>query len=114
MNCPLNGPRNITEFVSLGEMKDMPDPATASDRDWTTHLFLEPNTAGVIDEWWLHAPTNFWFVARRNTVTDEIIETMTLDQYRASRGPLEGPGLVGGAGEGGDADAGGMDAAGSV
>ena len=108
MVCPLNGPRNITEFVSFGAIRDMPDGADASDRDWTAYLFLEPNIAGVIDEWWLHAPTNYWFIARRNTVTDQILETMTLDQYRAARGQAEGSSSVGGADVGGDADAGGM------
>ena len=108
MNCPLNGPRNITEFASFGEVKDMPDSVSASDRDWAAFLFLENNTAGVVDEWWLHTPTNFWFIARRNTVTDEVLETMTLDQYRASRGPAKGAGSVGGENVGGDADAGGM------
>ncbi len=26
-------------------------------------------------EWWCHVPTSFWFIAERNTVTDEIIRT---------------------------------------
>ena len=85
MTCPINGPRNITEFVWAGEVKDMPDPDSSSDADWTTYLFLETNTAGIAFEWWLHAPTNTWFIARRNTVTDEILETMTVDTYRARR-----------------------------
>ena len=83
LNCPLNGPRNISEFVWGGEMKAMPDPATATDAQWTEFLFLGDNTAGEITEWWLHAPTNYWFIARRNTLTDEIIETMTYDAYLA-------------------------------
>jgi hypothetical protein len=33
---------------------------------------------------------NYWFIARRNTVTDEVLETMTLDQYRAAPGSLLG------------------------
>jgi sarcosine oxidase subunit delta len=86
MHCPLNGPRNITEFVCFGEVRDMPDPAASSDSEWTAYLFLENNSAGTVDEWWLHAPTNFWFIARRNNVTDEVLETMTVDQYRARRG----------------------------
>jgi sarcosine oxidase subunit delta len=85
MHCPLNGPRNISEFVCFGEVREMPDPAAASDREWTAYLFLENNPAGIVDEWWLHAPTNFWFVARRNTVTDEVLETMTVDQYRSAK-----------------------------
>ena len=41
------------------------------------------NLAGEIYEWWLHAPTNTWFIARRNTVTDNVLETMTVDAYFA-------------------------------
>lgn len=81
MTCPLNGPRNISEFVCAGDVKAMPDPAAASDAAWTEYLFLEDNIAGEVTEWWLHAPTNYWFIARRNTVTDEILETMTVDAY---------------------------------
>ncbi len=99
MNCPLNGPRNITEFVSFGEVRDMPDPATVSDADWGAYVFLENNAAGIIDEWWLHAPTNFWFIARRNTVTDEVLETMTVDQYRASKAAAPGMAATGAAGK---------------
>ena len=46
-----------------------------SDRDWGAFVFLENNTAGVVREWWCHVPTSFWFIAERNTVTDEIIRT---------------------------------------
>lgn len=83
MTCPVNGPRNISEFVSFGEVKAAPDPATASDGEWTAYLFLENNTAGEIFEWWLHAPTNTWFIAKRDTRSDSILETMTVDAYFA-------------------------------
>jgi sarcosine oxidase subunit delta len=85
MTCPLNGPRNISEFVCAGDVKAMPDPAAASDATWTDYLFLEDNIAGEVHEWWLHAPTNYWFIARRNTITDEILETMTVDAYFAGQ-----------------------------
>ena len=75
LNCPLNGPRNISEFVWGGEVRDMPSPADLADRDWGAWVFLENNTAGVIREWWCHVPTSFWFIAERNTVTDEIVKT---------------------------------------
>ena len=75
MNCPLNGPRNISEFVWGGEVKAMPDPNGCTTEAWADYVFLENNTAGVIREWWCHAPTSFWFIAERNTVTDEIIKT---------------------------------------
>jgi sarcosine oxidase subunit delta len=75
LNCPLNGPRNISEFVWGGEVREMPNPSDLSDRDWGAWVFLENNTAGVIREWWCHVPTSFWFIAERNTVTDEIVKT---------------------------------------
>jgi sarcosine oxidase subunit delta len=34
LTCPINGPRNITEFVWGGEVKAMPD-ASSSDKQWT-------------------------------------------------------------------------------
>jgi sarcosine oxidase, subunit delta len=92
LTCPLNGPRNISEFVWGGEVKAMPDPATCSDKAWTDFLFLEDNTAGEIFEWWLHGPTNFWFIARRNTLTDTILETMTVDAYEQRRAASGRPG----------------------
>jgi sarcosine oxidase, subunit delta len=83
MTCPLNGPRNISEFVWLGEVKDMPNPDTSSDAAWADYVFMENNTAGIVDEWWVHTPSNMFFVARRNTITDDVIETMTWDAYKA-------------------------------
>ena len=85
LTCPINGPRNISEFAWGGEVKPMPDPATASDEEWTAYLFLEANTAGDIFEWWLHVPTNTWFIAHRNTLTDTVHETMTVDTYFARK-----------------------------
>jgi sarcosine oxidase subunit delta len=79
MNCPLNGPRNISEFVYGGEVTEMPDPRSCSSRQWADYIFNSANSAGVVREWWCHAPTSFWFIAERNTVTDEIITT-----YRTS------------------------------
>ena len=81
MNCPLNGPRNISEFVCGREVKETPDPATCSDEAWAAHLFLENNVAGEVVEWWLHAPTSYWFIVRRNTITEEIIQTYSVDEF---------------------------------
>ena len=75
LNCPLNGPRNISEFVWGGEVKVMPDPATCTDREWADYVFIENNKAGVVREWWCHVPTSFWFIAERNTVTNQVIRT---------------------------------------
>jgi sarcosine oxidase subunit delta len=86
MHCPLNGPRNISEFVWGGEVRQTVDPIASSDREWAEYLFLEDNIAGEVDEWWLHAPSNTWIIARRNTVSDDIIWTMTVERYFAEHG----------------------------
>ena len=85
MTCPLNGPRNISEFAWGGEVKAMPDPTTCSDDEWAEYVFLENNTAGVVREWWCHLPTTYWFIAERNTLTDEILRTYPASELFAER-----------------------------
>lgn len=75
LNCPLNGPRNIAEFVYGGEVTRMPDPNACSDGEWADYVLMENNSAGVVCEWWCHVPTAYWFIAERNTITDEILRT---------------------------------------
>lgn len=75
VHCPLNGPRNAQEFVNAGEVQVEPDPAAASDAEWAAYLFMRENRAGVVREWWCHVPTSYWFVAERDTRTDEILRT---------------------------------------
>lgn len=75
MPCPLNGLRNISEFVYGGEVKPMPDPARCTDREWADYVFYNDNKAGMVTEWWLHAPSGYWFIAERHTATDEILRT---------------------------------------
>lgn len=75
MPCPMNGPRNISEFVYGGELKAMPDQDQCSDKQWAHYVFHADNRAGVVTEWWLHAASGYWFLAERDTVTDEILRT---------------------------------------
>lgn len=87
MNCPLNGPRNIQEFVWIGDVKKVPDPSSCADHAWTDYLFIEDNSSGEVDEWWVHAPSNNWFVARRNRVTDEVLWTKSPTDYFSGQTP---------------------------
>ena len=96
MTCPLNGPRNISEFVWGGEVKMHP-PLDCTDAQWAEFAALENNTAGVVREWWYHTPTAYWFIAERNTVTDEIVRTYPAREvfkdrvvYEAPKGAKEG------------------------
>jgi sarcosine oxidase subunit delta len=75
MPCPLNGPRNISEFICGGEVRLEPDAQTCSDAEWAGYVFLRDNPAGLVREWWMHVPTAYWFIAERDTRTDEIIRT---------------------------------------
>lgn len=75
MHCPLNGPRNISEFVYGGEVTTMPDYQTCSDREWAEYVFYSDNSIRIVREWWYHAASGYWFIAERHTATDEIIKT---------------------------------------
>ena len=71
MYCPLNGWRNIGEFVYGGEVRPAPAPdAPAS--EWADWVFMADNRAGVVREWWFHAPSSYWFIAERDTVHDRL------------------------------------------
>lgn len=80
MPCPLNGPRNISEFICRGEVSAVPD-ADCSDREWSEYVFMENNIAGEVCEWWIHTPTSYWFIARRDTCSEEILETYTVADF---------------------------------
>lgn len=89
LSCPLNGPRNISEFVCLGEVK--PTPATSADTAvWADYVFFECNAAGPVREWWIHIATNFIFVVDRNSITDEILATYRVDDPRLKQKLLAG------------------------
>jgi sarcosine oxidase subunit delta len=75
INCPLNGPRNISEFIYGGEVKTMPDPQTCTDKAWADYVFYTENTIRVVREWWYHAASGYWFIAERHTGSDDILRT---------------------------------------
>jgi sarcosine oxidase, subunit delta len=77
LDCPLNGPRNISEFVCLGEFKPLPMP-DAAPSEWAKFVFIEDNLAGVVRERWMHIATNYIFVVERDTLSDAIIRTYEL------------------------------------
>ena len=81
MTWPLDGQRKMSEFICGREVKETPDPLTCSDAAWAAHLFLTDNAANEVCEWWLHAPTSYWFIARRNTITGEFIQTYSVEEF---------------------------------
>jgi sarcosine oxidase subunit delta len=78
--CPLNGWRNADEFVCGGELTALPAP-DASDEAWVGYIFNRSNPAGLVREWWYHVPTSYWFILERDTLTDAILRSCTVEQY---------------------------------
>ena len=89
LNCPMNGIRPIGEFLYGGEYREMPNPDTCSDQEWASYVHYRANAPGVKKEWWYHAPSGTWFIAVRNTLSDEVMNT-----YLFGKGPsLDGASL---------------------
>lgn len=75
MTCPVNGARAISEFSYAGELRSMPEPASASDSVWADYVFNRSGVAALKREWWCHVPSGVWFIAERDTATDQILRT---------------------------------------
>lgn len=71
----MNGLRNIDEFQSFGPVRQALEPDAVSDVEWALHLFRADNRKGTVVEWWRHVPSNFFFLAQRDIVRDEILRT---------------------------------------
>ena len=91
MICPLNGPRNISEFSYGGELKTMPDQNTCSNEEGEDYVFNKSKIAGVVLEWWMHTPSSYWFIAERHTVSDEILRTFDAKEMFSQRIDFENP-----------------------
>ena len=75
LKCPINGSRPLSEFIFGGEWRDMPNPDTSSDLEWASYVHYRDNAPGIKKEWWYHSPSGTWFIAERNTLTDEVLAT---------------------------------------
>lgn len=80
LNCPMNGTRPISEFVFGGECREMPDQNTCSDTEWASYVHYRDGAPGLKKEWWYHAPSGTWFIAERNTMTEEVARTYLFGQ----------------------------------
>jgi sarcosine oxidase, subunit delta len=75
LTCPVNGTRPVSEFFYWGEVREMPDPATATDAQWADYVFNRNGAAGVKREWWCHTPSNTWFIVERDSARDQVLRT---------------------------------------
>ena len=75
LSCPNCGPREVYDFGYGGEIGSRPkeDPTW---RDLNAYNYFRRNIAGKQREWWFHrSGCRQWFIAERDTVTNEVFST---------------------------------------
>jgi heterotetrameric sarcosine oxidase delta subunit len=73
--CPSCGPRDVEEFRCAGEVTRRPKEKPLL-RELTSYIYVRDNVAGVHREWWCHRDgCGQWFVAERDTRTNEVAGT---------------------------------------
>lgn len=73
--CPHCGPREVAEFRFQGELTRRPGPSP-SPRELSEYVYFRDNVAGAQREWWRHrVGCGLWFVAERDTRTNEVLST---------------------------------------
>jgi len=56
-------------------VKARPQPEAPA-AEWLEYTYTKNNDAGVQKEWWFHrSGCRAWFIAERNTVTNEVLMT---------------------------------------
>jgi heterotetrameric sarcosine oxidase delta subunit len=93
--CPAcdNGPRPVEEFYCAGEVTSRPK-ADPSARELNSYIYFRRNVAGIHREWWFCRACESWFLAERDTRTNEVRRTWLPERPAAT--PAE-PRPVGGA-----------------
>jgi heterotetrameric sarcosine oxidase delta subunit len=75
LTCPNCGVREVTDFGFGGEVSPRPK-SHPSFRELNAYNYFRRNVAGVQREWWYHrSGCRAWFIAERNTVTNEVLFT---------------------------------------
>jgi heterotetrameric sarcosine oxidase delta subunit len=89
LECPNCGVREVTDFGFGGEITPRPK-SRPSFRELNTCNYFRVNTAGRQREWWFHrSGCRAWFVAERDTVTNEVFWTAL-----PGEGPAAGEGAA--------------------
>jgi sarcosine oxidase subunit delta len=86
LSCPHCGPRDVHEFACTGEVTVRPKPREGSPsmRELTSYLYFRLNAAGLHREWWFHRACETWFLAERNTVSNEVARTWLPERPRGA------------------------------
>jgi len=75
LTCPNCGPREVTDFGFGGELNPRPK-ASPSLRELGEYNYFRANVAGLQREWWNHrSGCGAWFIAERDTRTNEVMWT---------------------------------------
>ncbi len=90
--CPYCGPRNSDEFAHWGEGGARPPVQDIGPAEWRAYLYIRRNRAGWTTETWFHRfGCARFFVAERNTVTNEVRTTRSVgSEAPPSASPEEG------------------------
>jgi methylglutamate dehydrogenase subunit B len=84
--CPFCGPRPVDEYAYFGEATTRPD-GPPSLRELTDYVYFRDNVAGVQREWWQHRTgCGEWFLAERDTRTNEVLGVVAPDARRTATG----------------------------
>jgi len=87
LSCPHCGPRDVNEFTYAGEVTTRPS-GTPELRTLTDYVYFRRNVAGVQREWWYHRfGCEIWFLAERDTRTNEVIQVELPSRADAKAAP---------------------------
>ena len=89
LDCPNCGIGPVWEFHFAGPSRQRPEPddAAVTERQWAEYLYNRPNTGGEQTEWWYHrSACKTWFLARRDTRTNQVLETRLCVPQEAAGG----------------------------
>jgi sarcosine oxidase subunit delta len=85
LSCPFCGPRPVDEYAYFGEVTRRPK-GSPSLRELAEYVYFRDNVAGVQREWWQHRTgCGEWFLAERDTRTNEVLE-VSVPQPERGRG----------------------------
>jgi len=82
INCPFCGPRNESEFVHGGPVREpRPEsPQDLSDAEWVQYLTVTQNPVGpVLEKWWHVRGCGEWVTIERDTRTHQISSNTITD-----------------------------------
>ncbi len=74
VTCPNCGPREVSELRCAGEVTRRPASAPSA-RELNEYVYFRDNEAGRQREWWFCRVCEDWFLAERDTVTNEVSRT---------------------------------------